>query len=303
MHSYDLVIVTQDIFMVSESNDPFVQNVLLEDELIIAAFEKAGLNVCRMNWDRPDFDWASTKAVLFRATWDYFNRFKEFDQWLMSIKDKTLLINPYDQILWNIDKHYLKELEQQGINTVETIYIEPGETKTITEIMKESGWKEAILKPAISGGARHTYRLNLENVEEHQEVFEQLIREESMMLQPFLNNILKKGEVSYMVFGGKFSHAVLKIAKPGDFRVQDDFGGSVHHYTPNAEEIAFAENCALKCSPTPIYARIDIALDNSNALALIEMEMIEPELWFRMNDQSAQILTEAILKELNKLPL
>ena len=100
-----------------------------------------------------------------------------------------------------------------------------------------------------------------------------------------------------MVMGGQFTHAVLKIAKPGDFRVQDDFGGTVHEYQPTLEEIAFAEKAVAACDPQPYYARVDIIRDNNNELAVIEMELIEPELWFRLKPAAAEVLVEAISKK------
>ena len=97
-----------------------------------------------------------------------------------------------------------------------------------------------------------------------------------------------------MVMGGQFTHAVLKVAKPGDFRVQDDFGGSVHDYQPTQAEMNFAEKAVSFCSPSPSLARVDIIRDNNDELAIIELEMIEPELWFRLNPKAADVLAEAI---------
>lgn len=114
------------------------------------------------------------------------------------------------------------------------------------------------------------------------------------MVQEFQQNILTQGEISLMVFGGKFSHAVRKIAKPGDFRVQDDFGGTVQGYDPDKEEIAFAEMVVEKINPQPIYARIDVFNDNNGNPAIGEVELIEPELWFRMKDGSADLLANTI---------
>ena len=96
------------------------------------------------------------------------------------------------------------------------------------------------------------------------------------MLQEFQKNIVEEGEISMMVFDGRFTHAVLKIAKPGDFRVQDDYGGSVHIYQPSAEEITFAENVVKACSEMPLYARVDIFKDNDGHWALAELEIFEP---------------------------
>jgi len=99
-----------------------------------------------------------------------------------------------------------------------------------------------------------------------------------------------------MVIDGKFTHAVLKIAKKGDFRVQDDFGGTVHNYKPTSEEIDFAERVVKACELNPIYARVDMFTDNDGQLAVSELELIEPELWFRKNPDAADKLAFAIKK-------
>ena len=83
------------------------------------------------------------------------------------------------------------------------------------------------------------------------------------------------------MINGQYSHAVLKRAKNGDFRVQDDYGGSVESYCPNSIEHQFCETIIDVLPFKPIYARLDIIRDNSNNLALSELELIEPEMWFR----------------------
>ena len=130
---------------------------------------------------------------------------------------------------------------------------------------------------------------------EYEVIFQELIAEESMMLQEYQEKITTKGEVSYILFGGVYSHAVLKKAKAGDFRVQDDFGGSLHVYTPSEEEIAFAENALAQCPELPVYARVDVFWNNQNELVLGELELIEPELWFRRSESAADECAHAIL--------
>ena len=115
-----------------------------------------------------------------------------------------------------------------------------------------------------------------------------------MLFQEFLNNIITQGEISLILIGGKYTHAVKKIAKKGDFRVQDDHGGRVEKYTPTKEEILFAENCLIASPFKPKYARVDIVYDNNNKPSLSELELIEPELWFRNYPLAAEKLAEEI---------
>ena len=236
---FDVAILTESRYVNPLVVNDYIQNVLNEDNLVKIALKKLGFKVKRLSWDDPNFDWSKTKFVLFRSTWDYFDRFDEFSQWLKSVSKKTKLINSEQIIRWNLDKHYLHDLNKKGISTIPTVYIEKGSKITLNEIMQKQNWENTILKPCVSGGARHTYKLNATNLEQHEEIFQKLILSETMMLQPFQQDIVNTGEISMVVINGKYTHAVLKKAKKGDFRVQDDWGGTVHIYHPTKEEILF----------------------------------------------------------------
>ncbi len=292
MSTYDVVILTESRYLHPEDQSEYVQNILLEDGLLQKAFEDLGLKSTRVDWADPDFDWESTRAAIFRTTWDYFDRFDEFKNWLNHVELKTEFINPISQIRWNMDKWYLKDLKERGVHIVETKYIKKGTTRDLQSLIGETNWKEVILKPTIAGAARHTYRINLGNINEFEGIFRKLIANEDMMLQPFQHNVMERGEVSLMVIGGQYTHSVLKKGKEGDFRVQDDFGGTLHPYEPNREEIELAEQVAKACEPLPAYARIDLMWDNEDKLAVSEVELIEPELWFRRKPESAQKLAQ-----------
>ena len=291
---YDVTVLTDKRYVAPSEIDIYTQNVLDEDYGLLDAMKAEGLRVHRTNWDNPDFDWSSTKHVIFRTTWDYFDRFPEFSVWLEKVSKVTKLINPKELIYWNIDKHYLLDLDKKGVRIPNTYFIEKGDKRTLSEICSNHNWSEFILKPVVSGAARHTYRFTLENASKHESIFKELIAEEGMMIQEFQNQIMTKGEVAFMVFGGKYSHAILKQAKEGDFRVQDDFGGTISNYEPNAEEIKFIEHAVSACSPVPVYARIDVIWNNEDELCIGEIELIEPELWFRMNKNSAQACAQAV---------
>lgn len=298
MNTFDITLLTDRRFINDCYEDTYSQNVVNEDRLLKEALERVGLRVHRTNWDDPNVDWSSTDYVFFRTTWDYFDRYTEFAMWLETVCTKTQLINPKELIYWSLDKHYLRDLASAGIRIPNTRFIETGDQRSLSAIISDLEWAEFILKPAISGAARHTYRFTKAEVQNHSLIFEELIQAESMLLQEFQSQILTKGEVAFMVFGGEFSHAVLKTAKPGDFRVQDDFGGTIQSYLPSREEIAFVEKAFAACSPLPIYARIDVIWDNDNELCIGEIELIEPELWFRMDPRSADKCAQATLRYL-----
>lgn len=301
MQSYDVTLVTCKDYYEPKKVTPYIANVLQEDQLVQNALETLGLKVHRTHWDHPSFNWAETRCAVIRATWDYFHRYSEYITWIKEVATQTKLINSPEIIQWNIDKHYLADLERAKVNIVGTKFIEPGDTHPLLFHAEAAGWEEFILKPAISGGGRHTYKTSIADCENLQKVYGELIEQESMILQPYQTQITTRGEVSHMIFGGSYSHSILKMAKPGDFRVQDDFGGSVHTYLPMQPEIDFALKALAACPSQPLYARVDVLWDNDDQLALAELELIEPELWFRDEELAAPMFAEKI-KELLSVP-
>lgn len=298
MAPYDIVLLTDSRFTVDNPPDQYADNVVLEDQLLFDAFEQKGLKVYKTHWNDPEFDWTSTKCAMIRTTWDIYDdgKFEQFQAWLDRVKDQTHLINDFDTIQWNVDKHYLKDLDARGIKIPPTIFIPQGDNRSLEEIVGSSSWTNPILKPAISGGGRHTYKLTDEKLKEVSGTFSELIQNEAMLLQEFQGNVVEKGELTLMVFDGKYSHAVLKKAKAGDFRVQDDFGGTVHAYEPSLEEIAFAERVVSVCDSIPLQARVDFIWDNEGDLCVSELELIEPELWFRNKEGSAEACVDGVVK-------
>lgn len=290
----DVALLTiKDYLSVRDSGDWYNEQVLLEDRLLTDALHKHGLSASRLDWADPDFDWASTRCAMFRTTWDYHHRFGEFSQWLDSASTRTTLINDITTVRWNMDKHYLADLEHLGIEIVPTQFVQRGETASLAAIADRAQWNEIVIKPAVSGGARETYRAAGDEISALQERFEKCIATEAMLIQPFQPEIVAQGEISLMVIAGKFTHAIRKTAKVGDFRVQDDHGGIVHNYEPTAAEIAFAERATAACNPLPIYARVDI-VTTPQGCRLMELELVEPELFFRFHPPSAEATADAI---------
>ena len=294
----DITILTCKAYFQPTEVTPYIANILLERKLIQEAIEKRGFKVDCTYWDDPDYDWSQTKAVVFRTIWDYFERYDEFSVWIEKVKDQTILINPKSLVDWNIDKHYLGDLERKGVAIVPTAYVDTGAYQSIESVCDEKGWTDVVIKPAIAGGAFHTHKVLKEERASFEELFEQLVSERDMLIQPFQETITSLGEASLMVFNGRYTHAILKKAKAGDYRVQDDFGGSVHDYTPTPEEIAFAEKVFKVCDPMPAYGRVDIIWDTDGTILLGELEIIEPELWVRNLPASAEDFAEGVLKYL-----
>lgn len=296
MPAFDVTLLTEARYTEPVPGNAYIENIFKEDNLLRDALEKRGLKVHRTRWDDPDMNWSDTRFALFRTTWDYFERFAEFSEWLDKTEHSTQFLNRLPLVRWNIDKHYLADLQNAGVPIPPTLFIPRGTQESLQSWADKTDWQEMILKPTIAGTARHTYRFDRSLIADMEGLFSRLTSAEDFMLQAFQPQILTRGEVTFVVFGGKFSHAVLKKAKPGDFRVQDDFGGSVHSYDASIEEIAFAENAVRQSPHPPVYARVDAMWDEKGNLMVSELEMIEPELWLRMHPPAAESFADSIVR-------
>ena len=301
MKEFDVVLLTDSRYVNPSKIDPYIENVLKEDGLVMEGLEKLNLRTIKKDWNDTNFNWSSTKSAIFRSTWDYFDQFSNFRNWLDLVKDQCYLINPYQQINWNLDKHYLIDLQKLDLPIVESVFVSKKTNLKLETISKSKNWKDIVIKPTISGAARHTYLLKNDEIKNFQEKWLSLTSMEDFMVQEFQNNILSSGEIAVMLFGGKYSHSVLKKAKKGDFRVQDDFGGSVEKINPSLEIIQLAEKTIKSLKTIPIYGRVDIIFDNNNRPVISELELIEPELWFRFKEDSAYKLAEIVKDFLNNL--
>ena len=295
---FDVVILTDERFVNPKKQSEYIENVMKEDRLVLEALEKIGLQVKKVAWSDASFDWSQTRIALFRTTWDYAEKFTRFRDWLREVSMKTKLVNDYETIIRNLDKHYLNDLREEDINVVETCFVEPGDRRSLRDIHKELGWDHTVLKPAISAAAKDTFKLTPDTISNYEDRYAYLIKDETMMIQPFQEDVMKRGEISLMLIGGEYTHAVLKVARPGDFRVQDDFGGTVEDYTPIQPEVDLAITAVKACEYQPLYARVDIVNDNNGNPAISELELVEPELWFRKNEKAADMLAEEIRKQL-----
>ncbi len=283
-------------------DDWYLANILRDDSLLIDALQSHGVHAERLAWCDPEVDWSRYPLAVFRTTWDYFERFGEFRDWLDSVELRTALCNDAATVRWNLDKHYLADLEAGGVTIVPSRFLEPGHRESLADVLTEQGWPDAVVKPCVSGAAWHTYRVGLANAAEVDQAIAGLRLTQAFLVQPFQHAIQSTGEITLVVLDGHVTHAVLKRPRAGDFRVQDDHGGTVEPHPPSAEEIAFAERAIAACPAPPAYGRVDLVRDNAGRLAVMEIELIEPELWLRFHPPAATTLARAIARRLETPP-
>lgn len=276
-------------FLSQDSMDGYV----CDDDVAVAPFADAGLDVETLSW-RADVDWSGFDAVIVRSTWDYQNAHQAFFDTLRRISAVTRLANPLALMRWNMDKRYLAELARDGVATVPTVFGEglapgqlPGMLETVTE--------PHVIKPVISAGAERTYRIAPGMSEAQLAPIVDAHKQSAWMWQPFLTRITSEGEYSLFYFSGEFSHAILKTPQSGDFRVQEEFGGHIQSVVPVAELRAAADHTLSCIDETPLYARVDLVRGNrDDAWQLIELELIEPSLYLRMDERAPARFADAV---------
>ncbi len=121
-----------------------------------------------------------------------------------------------------------------------------------------------------------------------------LLEEQDYMVQPFVEEI-KGGEWSFLFFNDTYSHCVLKIPKQGDFRVQHQHGGSISYPEPNPLHIEQAQAYVKGLPQRTLYARVDGVIVNSS-FVLMELELIEPYLFLRAENNSFENYYDALLE-------
>jgi glutathione synthase/RimK-type ligase-like ATP-grasp enzyme len=266
---------------------------------LLTALTERGMRTRRVAWSSPGFDWTRTRAAVFRSTWDYFDRLPEFSAWVDRAAGVTQLVNAPDLVRWNWDKHYLRDLDARGVRNPPTVFLEAGiGGPSLPEVLAVSGWARAVLKPAVPATGRHTYSITGANAGEHDRTFRALREREALLLQEFQEGVLTGGELSLIVIGGRVTHAVRKVARAGEFRVHDDRGGTVHAHDPAADEVEFAERAVAVCGTVPAYARVDVVRAGDGQIALMELELIEPELFFRFCPEAASALADELIDRL-----
>jgi glutathione synthase/RimK-type ligase-like ATP-grasp enzyme len=266
-------------------------DLTFNDQLLIPIFRENGYTVSPEIWDNSEVDWSSFDIVLIRSTWDYYLKPVKFKNWISQfINSKTRLINSAEMVLKNSHKFYLKELAEKGVNIIPTVF-----SSEKIELEKLKMWEKIVIKPAVSAGSHETeiFEVNMLT----QEVLDNKTRTGDWLVQPFLEEIKDAGEISMLFFGGNFSHAIQKVPKSGDFRVQKQFGAQYLKFEPSTTLLSIAKNIVEIAGKESVYARIDGVM-TQNGFLLMEVEMIEPDLFFEHTLDGPNRFVEAVLKEL-----
>jgi len=258
------------------------------DALLYAPLQRYGWHSETVDWRDHSIDWNQFNVVVIRSCWDYQNDPAQFLAVLATIENSSAkLANSLNVVRWNLSKIYLRDLETQGIPIVPTAWFHELDVATLPPLFTHWQTPEIIIKPVISACADDTFRLTPSILTQQAAALALLFQKRDCMVQPFIPAIVTEGEYSLFFFGDEYSHTILKTPKSGDFRVQEEHGGQLQSIEPEAILLELSR-AALAAIPEPtLYARVDW-VRTDNGFALMELELIEPSLYFNMDAESAE---------------
>lgn len=274
-----------------------ISTLLDSDKELVNLFINQGIDCEPVVWNDEDVNWSSFDFLIIRSTWDYYLEFEAFEKWLILIKTLEITIfNSIEIITENFHKFYLKNLQQKGVEIIPTIFIKKSE-KLDLSFIQDLDWNEIIIKPAISAGSYKTEKFLKQNYSIINQEYIELNKTTDLLLQKFMPEIQTHGEVSLIFFDGIYSHAILKVPKKDDFRVQFQFGGVYQNYLPSTIIKKKAEEILQFYPKMPTYARID-GLIIDEKFYLMEVELIEPDLYFNLVPEAREKFVNCIVQKI-----
>ncbi len=275
-----------------------------DDFYLVRYLRNNNVKVYPVVWSDPGIDWTKFDLIVFRSIWDYYLKPEQFNQWLNTMKPAMLPFqNSLSVLEWNRDKKYLLSLRDAGIPIPDFQYCQhniPCDLTTILDRMKNG---TAVVKPSVSGGAYNTYLASAPVSVAEDEKFQSLLRKGSVIVQEFREEIKTNGEISLIFFDRVFSHAVQKVAMPGDFRVQPKFGGQPLLVQASADLVNLGLEILKQVPEELLYARVDLLLLDNGTYSLMELEMIEPILFAEYEPRAPENFFRALMKFLRKQDL
>jgi glutathione synthase/RimK-type ligase-like ATP-grasp enzyme len=265
-----------------------------DDRRAAVALEDLGLRAEAVRWDDPRVDWLGYGAVVLRSTWDYHRRIDEFHAWIDRMEAiGTRLWNPPRVLRWNADKRYLVRIAHPSLAPPPTAMLERGSVVNLPALLRERGWSEAVLKPAISADGFSTEGTSLDRAASDQGVLDAMLGRGDVIVQRLVPEIRTNGEISMMFFSSVFSHAVSKRPQAGEFRVQERLGGKIARAYPPSGLVGHAHALLDGHAQGYLYARVDVVA-TAERFVLMELELLEPSLYLEHHPPSARAFALAI---------
>lgn len=274
----------------------------VEYELEYGALSKAcaaeGIELVSQIWDEP-FDPAGYAGFMVGTVWDYPPKLSGFLATLDRLHETAPVFNPPALVRWNIEKTYLRDLANAGAPSIATYWADQADAATIEAAFAALGADRIVVKPLVGGGA---WRQALLTRDEPLPAASEL-PPAACLIQPFLPSVPEEGEYSFVFFAGEFSHALQKVPRAGDYRVQSLFGASELVHEPREGELDLCRRvlsaaAAITGEADLLYARVDMVRGLDGGLAVMELEVIEPYLYPEQGPDMGAVFVDALKRKL-----
>ncbi|MEQ9563690.1 MAG: hypothetical protein RLN69_14325 [Woeseiaceae bacterium] len=244
-------------------------------------------------WKTPGVDWNNCDAVYIAAPWDYPQDLPRFMGVLGDIDaSSAILVNDLSLVKWSISKTYLRDLESRGAAIVPSRWFDAWTDAVLEECFDAFG-ENIIAKPVVSTNATDTFLIAQPVAEALRTQLQKTFAARPFVVQPFIDAIRSEGEFSLFYFGRDFSHAIQKVPKRGDFRVQEEHGAEIIAVEPQAALRKTGDFVMSLVDPLPVYCRCDFVRDAKGGFLVMELELIEPSMYLRMHREAPQRFAEA----------
>lgn len=230
-------------------------------------------------------------VCIIRSTWDSHLHPQRYLDWIRAQSAQTRLFNSAHLIEWNFHKSYLLELAARGVPVIPTLLYRRGGAIDIRQRLQELQCNEVVVKPAISASAYQTRRFDTRNVEDIERFAGEVLQERDVLVQPLRPEVFTTREHSAVYIGGEFSHAARRLP----FGEVTPFRQAGDPDVPFSEaERRFCELVVRSLPASPLYARIDYIVDAEAGPLLMEVELIDPRLFFQYRPESATDFAAAL---------
>lgn len=264
-----------------------------DNALLLPALAERGIKAQPAVWNDPTMDWSTPNLTVIRATWDYHHQHHVFLSWAERISHLHDLWNPFAIVRWNTHKFYLRNLEEHNIPIIPTVWLERGGEINLSLLMEQQGWQKVVIKPAVSAGAHGTILVTAETIRHGQSHLDHFLSTHDMLIQPFLSTVISSRERSLIFIDGEFTHAIER--KPA---LDLDPSARSCLMTPQDDELLLARRILRLLPCSPLYARVDLIHDEAGTLRLMELELVEPALWFSLAPHAIQLFADAIARKI-----
>jgi glutathione synthase/RimK-type ligase-like ATP-grasp enzyme len=272
------------------------------DRLFLEELRRRDVHAEPVIWDDDSAEWSAWDCVVIRSCWDYHLKVDRFRAWIDRLEGMRVpLINPPDVLRWNIHKGYLLEVARAGARIPPTRIVAQGDRRPLGVIVRDAGWTASVIKPAISASGQSTRLIDRDPTTDDERAYAEMVAAGDVLLQAYVPEVRAHGEWSFVFFEGRYSHAVLKVAAPGEFRVHIEWGGTVEDVPPPPALVRQARALVDALDLGACYARVD-GTEVDGELTVMEVELVEPELFFNHDPDATARLADAVMRVVRSAP-